>query len=185
MLTFFTLRNRAVTTIKRIFFFSAIILFVSTSVHAQWAKPISGSGPQLGKDIAVDVAGNVYTTGTFAGATDFDPGPGSFILSSSCPCDESNPPKADVYLAKYDNNGNFLWALNIGGSDADISGGIALDADGNVLIAGSFFGTAAQQQSKGVYSVRLDCSRWPEGIYSYQLSDGQSALVKQLVVGKK
>lgn len=36
-----------------------------------------------GQSIFVDSSGNVYTTGTFNGTVDFDPGPGSFELTSA------------------------------------------------------------------------------------------------------
>jgi hypothetical protein len=46
-----------------------------------WAKQMGGPGHDQGWGIAVDGAGNVYTTGWFAGTADFDPGPGTFNLS--------------------------------------------------------------------------------------------------------
>jgi hypothetical protein len=41
-----------------------------------WARALAGPGFDHGQGIAVDGAGNVYTTGFFAGTVDFDPGCG-------------------------------------------------------------------------------------------------------------
>lgn len=146
-------RRLAVVFFARIVFLVSFVLAGFVQVHAQWLKGISGAGSQLGKGIAVDAGGNVFVTGTFAGTTDFDPGPGTFLLSSSCPCDVSNPPKADVYLAKYDRNGSFLWALRIGGGDADISGGVSVDAAGNVFVTGTFWGASDFDPGPSAYTL--------------------------------
>lgn len=48
-----------------------------------WAGALGGSDSDTGHGTAVDMAGNIYTTGTFRGTADFDPGPGTFNLTSS------------------------------------------------------------------------------------------------------
>ena len=56
-----------------------------------------------------DTEGNVYVTGHFQGAVDFDPGPDEFLLT---PLNESN----NVYLQKLDTNGNLVWVHIVGES---------------------------------------------------------------------
>jgi hypothetical protein len=104
----------------------AMLAFTFTGT-SQWVKKIGGTNSDFGQAVRVDANGNVFVAGTFAGTADFDPGPAIFNLQSSCPCDVSNPPKSDIFLAKYDVNGNFIWAVNIGGSEADIANALVLD----------------------------------------------------------
>ena len=47
------------------------------------AGAFSGAGDDTGKAIATDSAGNVYSTGYFYGTADFDPGAGTFNLTSA------------------------------------------------------------------------------------------------------
>ena len=58
------------------------LLSVSTvqAQWLQWAKSIASPSNQS-KAIAVDASGNVYTTGSFKGTTDFDPGVGTFTTA--------------------------------------------------------------------------------------------------------
>jgi hypothetical protein len=48
-----------------------------------WAQQMGGSGWDQGRGVTVDASGNIYTTGSFQGTVDFDPGPGVFKLSSA------------------------------------------------------------------------------------------------------
>ena len=49
-----------------------------------WAKNMGGTGFDEDFGIAVDGSGNVHTTGHFFGPpADFDPGPGTFNLTSN------------------------------------------------------------------------------------------------------
>jgi hypothetical protein len=48
----------------------------------------------------------------------------------------------DVFVAKYDGDGNLLWVEQAGGSDLDWAGSIAVDGSGNCLVTGAFWGTA-------------------------------------------
>lgn len=101
-----------------------------------WAFNIGGTGTERGYGIAVDGSDNSYITGYFMGTNiDFDPGAGTANLSSVG--------NADIFAAKYDANGNYLWAFNIGGTTNDDEGyDIALDGSGNFFVTGKFRDTA-------------------------------------------
>lgn len=45
-----------------------------------WVKQFAGNSSESCLSVATDVAENVYTTGTFGGAVDFDPGPREFLI---------------------------------------------------------------------------------------------------------
>ena len=85
---------------------------------------------ELGNTITTDAAGNVYVAGTFSGNVDFDPGPGTAFLFGST--------NGDIFFAKYDANGNYVFAKAINGSPNKEPKTIALDATGNIFIAGYF-----------------------------------------------
>lgn len=130
-----------------------LLLLVKQPLHAQFVKSIGGTGADYGQAIAHDAAGNTYITGDFRGKADFDPGPGTFFLKSSCPCDESDPLLPDVFFAKYSKNGALVWAKQIGGGGYDYSRAIAVDASGNVYITGSFESTADFDPGAGVNNL--------------------------------
>ena len=87
----------------------------------------------LGQGIAVDGSGNVYSTGSFQGTADFDPGAPSVDLTSSG--DE------DVFVSKLDSSGNYVWARHWGSTGDDRGWGVAVDGSGNVHTTGRFEGT--------------------------------------------
>jgi hypothetical protein len=60
---------------------------------------VGGTSFDEGRGVAVDGAGNTYTTGYFQGTVDFDPGVGVSNLTSN-----GNP---DVFVLELDTNGNF------------------------------------------------------------------------------
>ncbi|NDB76039.1 MAG: hypothetical protein EB141_10415, partial [Verrucomicrobia bacterium] len=47
----------------------------------------------------------------------------------------------DVFVAKFDLSGNFVWAKSAGGPGYDYSRGLDVDARGNIVLAGTFAGT--------------------------------------------
>ena len=94
-----------------------------------WAKEIGGIGPDSGYAVAVDASGNVFAAGYFSGSVDFGGGP----LTSAG--------GVDLFLAKYTAAGNYVWAKRFGASGNEQVGTIALDAQGNIFLAGSFTGT--------------------------------------------
>lgn len=116
---------------------SILLLSLAVSGKAQdwqldWAKNFGASGQMINsRAIATDNAGNVYITGTFKGTVDFDPSTGTANLTSTGSIQ-------DMFIAKYDAGGGYVWAKALLGSYQSVSNGIAVDGSGNVYIAGCF-----------------------------------------------
>lgn len=114
-----------------------------------WHLVIGGSGVNLARCLAVDEHGGVAVGGQFSGTVDLDP---------SDPPDATDTLTTDVgrnaFVARYDANGTFLWAVGIGDDDVAPRGSselgvewsegirdVAIGSDGNVYAAGVFRGT--------------------------------------------
>ena len=104
-----------------------------------------GTGSDVGRSVAVDGSGNVYTTGSFQGTVDFDPGAGTTNLVSAG--------AADVFVSKLDASGNLVWAKRFGSTGYDEGWSVAVDGLGNVYTIGSFWGTV--DFDPGVNTVNL------------------------------
>ena len=89
------------------------------TVDLDQAHGFGGALRDSGNAIAVDAAGNVYTTGYFNATADFDPGDGVFNLTSVG--------DSDIFVSKLDNTGNLVWAKRMGGVNADDGLGLSLD----------------------------------------------------------
>ncbi|MCH8903737.1 MAG: M4 family metallopeptidase [Bacteroidetes bacterium] len=104
-----------------------------------WIKQIGNTWPQQtpvnagnedGTGIAVDANGNVYVCGMYTGTITI----GTTVLTSFPDI------YADIFVAKFDANGNSLWAKSCGGTfDGDAAYDIDIDNTGNVYITGQFF----------------------------------------------
>lgn len=97
---------------------------------ADWAKSFSGISAANTYTMAttVDASGNVYIAGYLDDAT--------LTLGSAT---LTRIGSQDAFVAKLDASGTVLWAKNYGGSGANArNSAIAVDADGNVLLAGYF-----------------------------------------------
>jgi hypothetical protein len=81
------------------------------------------------RTMTADPAGNLYVAGTFTNSVDFDPGPGTAVLT--------NTGLSDSFLAKYTAAGALLWA---GQLDASLWG-LTVDPAGAIVATGDFFGT--------------------------------------------
>jgi len=97
--------------------------FINTGIHA---------GVTQANDVSVDAFGSVFVIGTFSGQADFDPGPGETSLTSNG--DE------DIFVLKLDADGNFVWAVTLGGKQSDSGEAIFVDGRGFVYTTGSFEG---------------------------------------------
>jgi hypothetical protein len=96
--------------------------------EVQWVRRAGGASYlDLGNAIAVDDSANVYITGGFRGTSAF----GTVNLTSTLN-------STDVFILKYDTNGNFKWANRMGGQQTDEGKDIVLDGNGNGYITGYF-----------------------------------------------
>ena len=128
-----------------------IDIFVSkfdSSGNYVWAKAFGGTGDDDGHAIAIDAAGNVYTVGNFTGTADFDPNAGTANLTSSG--------LNDIFIAKFDASGNYVWAKQIGGIDNDEGNSIVLDAAGAVYCTGYYRDSVDFNPGAGVFSFVTD-----------------------------
>jgi gliding motility-associated-like protein len=117
-----------------------------------WAKSMGGSGSDEGMGIQLDALGNVYIAGSYAYTVDFDPNAGTFNLTS--------PDFDAIFIAKYDSNGNLVWAKSIDGKYNQEAYNLALDAAGNVYTTGRLYGTPADNvdfdPGPGVFNLAPD-----------------------------
>jgi PKD repeat protein len=103
--------------------------FSATGQHV-WSKRFGNGAQAVGYSVAADPLGNVAFTGYFQGIVNFG---GGSIASHG---------QLDTFVAKYSATGTHLWSFALGGTNADEGFGIAMDAGGNVVIVGTFQGTA-------------------------------------------
>jgi len=132
---------------KLILLLSCLLTGISNAQPAYaWAKGMGGPNDEQGLSIAVDAIGNVYTMGYFEGVADFDPGAGTYTLSSVAG-------SRDIYVSKLDPNGNFIWAKGFGSDQNEQGEEIAVDATGNVFVAGYFLDTVDFDPGVGTFSI--------------------------------
>lgn len=102
-----------------------------------WSKRFGDAHQQWVEDVATDAEGNVVTVGMYGGSN-FDVGNGPLPATSYY---------YNLYLAKFDGEGNALWSRAIPGINDDDFGfveykrEVATDPAGNILIAGNYYGT--------------------------------------------
>ena len=125
--------------------FGVLPVQAASSLSFGWAKKMGGASYDRGQSLAVDQNGNVYSTGNFSTTVDFDPGAGTYNLTSAG--------HADTFIGMLDANGNFVWAKRIGGTEDDFGTGIAVDGSANVYSVGSFSGTADFDPGTSTYNL--------------------------------
>ena len=107
-----------------------------------WARRIGGPNVEEARGVAVGPDGSVVVAGYFNTTTTFAPG-----------VTRTSAGNADVYLAKFDADGQFQWVASAGGTNFDSAEGVTTDADGNIFVVGRFQGTAAFAPGVSVVSV--------------------------------
>ena len=100
-----------------------------------WAKVAYSYGTKsnYSRGIAVDNEGNAVITGDFGKTIYFGESQDISLVSYG---------KRDIFIAKIDNTGRFLWARHAGGGDIDFGFGISVDSSDNVYITGEYTLTA-------------------------------------------
>jgi hypothetical protein len=124
--------------------YTIFISKLDSSGNFVWAKAMDGTNGWA-TCVALDASGNVYTTGTFQGTVDFDPGAATFNLTSAG--------ISDIFVSKLDSLGNFIWTKQIGGIDDERVTSTSIDPFGNVCISGYFYGTVDFDPGVGIFNL--------------------------------
>jgi gliding motility-associated-like protein len=138
--------------------YAAFLLKLDQNGNFLWAGNIAQSDyGNIGYSVAVAASGNIYVAGTFKGLTDFDPGPATYTANSLNPAQ-------DIFISKFDNNGNFIWSKQFSGTEGQVGYSIGTDAQENVYSTGLFYGTGDFDPGPSVYN--LIASSGPMGSWS-------------------
>ena len=94
-----------------------------------WSRRYGDASSQSAFDLAVNSLGQPALVGSFQGTVDFGGGP----LTSAG--------GYDVYVAKFDANGNHLWSRRYGDPSDQLGTGVGCGSGGHVAVTGLFSGT--------------------------------------------
>lgn len=113
--------------------FDVFLIKLNTTGDFVWGGAVTAEYPY---DIKTDAANNIYVTGLFAGTVDFDPGPGTYNLTSATSA-------SDAFICKLNPAGQLTWAKQLAGASGSFSfaKAMALDNSGNVYTSGYISGT--------------------------------------------
>ncbi len=120
-----------------------------------WERIWGGEYFDYSNEICVDGDGYIYVGGFFESSFDFDPGQGIDVHTADG--------YKDIFLSKFDPNGDFIWAITPGGIGGDYGDAVAVDNSGYVYISGHFSDTInlypgyddATHTSNGEYDIFL------------------------------
>ncbi len=98
------------------------------------AVRFGGEADMFVKKFVFNSEGSVLVTGNFNYRADFDPGPDEYILNTNG--------FVDCYILNLNKDGDFNWALNIGGEELDTGLDIIVDKADNIYVTGHFYLTA-------------------------------------------
>jgi hypothetical protein len=143
--------------------FDACVSKFDSSGQFLWARTWGGPAPikndytagDLAYGVATDTGDNVYVVGGFEGTVDFDPGAGVEEQTSS-------HPYGDIYLVKFNSQGDFVWVDTwnaIGYSEfpgtAQMWGGtfVSSDENGYIYVPGIYDGTTDFDPGPGLDEV--------------------------------
>jgi hypothetical protein len=138
------------------------LLKYDTQGNLLWSKTSNWRGNMGAGGIDIDQNENLYLSGSFSDSAFFD----NIILNTTT--------YSSVFIAKYDKNGNVLWAKK-DGTSYDSGAGIALDNKGNFYLTG-FHGANSSYGGinltpKGMLLVKYDTT----GTVLWAKNAGQSA----------
>jgi len=138
---------------------------ISSTGNWNWSLSVGGLiGFVNVNSVAANSNGDFYACGSFYGTIVF----GNDTLKSQG--------ESDIFIAKSDNNGNWLWGRIAGGKEADVANGIAVDNSGNVIVTGYFsssakFGSITRNTNGqgDIFVAKLS----PEGAWTWVISVGE------------
>ncbi len=134
-----------------------------------WVETFDGESGSRDNDIAIDDENNLYVVGGFDGTRTF----GTTSMTSI----GGN----DVFVVKYDQNGNFIWARRAGGSLDDRANGVTFSPDDHIYLTGEFrdkagFGADSVNNNGGPNGKDIFVSRMTkDGVFQWVKKAGSNS----------
>lgn len=102
-----------------------LLAALSSDGALSWARPLSSPAWDIGLALALDGNDDIVVAGAFSGSLHI----GDESLKSAG--------EADAFVARFDIEGELLWARRAGGPGWDEAAGVAVDREGRALVAGT------------------------------------------------
>jgi hypothetical protein len=115
-----------------------------------WVKSAGGSGADAGTAVSTDQNGYCYVAGSFSQTAAF----GNVQLTSKG--------STDIFISKYDKDGNLLWVKQNGGTFGDEALSVAADGNGSCI---------------SVYKITAGSETWDKYSYLGKYSDARLVLL--------
>lgn len=96
------------------------IVKLDSSGNKLWGVQLGSTGNEDSYDIATDISGDVYVTGSTTGALGGNTNQGS----------------TDLFIAKYDSVGSLVWVKQIGTVEGELGRDITVGTSGNIYVVG-------------------------------------------------
>ncbi|HZN02753.1 MAG TPA: hypothetical protein VFD06_04105 [Candidatus Polarisedimenticolia bacterium] len=142
-----------------------------------WAGRLGGNGDDVAARAALDADGSLYVTGHFQVTADFNPGPGSFLMTTT-------DGAFDAFVGKFTSAGGLVWARQLGGSGLQYGTTLALDAARGIITTGSFNHAGDFNPGPGVFTLEPPGGPGTYGTYLSHL-DPAGNFVSASVLGQR
>jgi hypothetical protein len=123
----------------------ALLVKFDANGEQLWSRQIGTSADENGNAVAVDAQNNVFVAGSTLGGLDGNASAGA----------------EDIFVVKYDSDGNRQWTRQLGTGATDIAYGVTADSNGNVYLAGRTDGDLNGAGSAGgtdLFVVKFDAA---------------------------
>jgi Beta-propeller repeat len=128
-----SLDNLFATTLSNSGNTDSFVVKYSISGLPQWLTRIAGTDPEVATNIAVDSSNQIIVSGYY------ESNPLSIYNEDATLFNTlANSGVSDIYIVKYDANGDVIWDTRISGLNTEQSGGLDTDLLNNIYIGGYF-----------------------------------------------
>ncbi len=113
-----------------------------TAVHI-WTEETGTSNDDIARSVAIDNSDNIYVTGSTGGDLDGN----------------TNAGKKDIFLMKFDKDGNKIWTKEIGTPNGDTARGVAIDNSDDIYVTGNTKGDLDGNTNAGesdIFLIKFD-----------------------------
>lgn len=113
--------------------YDIFLVKLNSDMEVIWARQTTSEsyGGRIANSVITDNFNNVYITGAFTDTTYFTD---DTLITSY---------QDEIFIAKYDSAGNYIWAKTAGGTKDDSGEGIIVDKNNNVYVTGAFYSDTA------------------------------------------